>query len=486
MKLGRWVVGGAALAAVLAVVAPARADSGAGVSDVLGHQGRWITDAQGRRVIPHGFNMVAKAPPYDPARLGFGEKDAAFLAEHGFTAVRLGVVLSGLEPSPGEFDDRYLASIEKTVDVLGKHGIRTLLTFPQDLLSTKFRGTGYPDWMIRTDGIPVDFLNHDTFQNLLSNPALQRAEDNFWNNAPVAGKGLQDWYAEAWTHVAKRFRGNPAVLGYDLWNEPWPGSAWPSCLPPFGCGDFDGKKLAPFFTKMIRAIRTVDPGHLAFYEPNLLATVGSPINLGRPGDARSGLSFHAYCVDLSGKETPDWMYRICDGVQKTVFDQAAAQADRTGDALLLSEFGATKNPDEMSYVVRLADERRVPWLEWTYCRCGDPTDGGTVEGLVYDLTKPRSGANVNTAALNVLDEPYPQVVAGTPKSYGYDPDANIFTLTYTPSGGGDTLVYTSPLHHPRGYRVAVRGATVVSAPDAPVLRLRAAPGATEVGVSVSG
>ncbi|MFC6931498.1 hypothetical protein ACFQHO_14955 [Actinomadura yumaensis] len=167
---------------------------------------------------------------------------------------------------------------------------------------------------------------------------------------------------------------------------------------------------------------------------------------------------------------------MCDGVQQVVFANARAQADRTGDALILSEFGATKNPREIAYVVRLADRHQLPWLEWTYCRCKDPTDGGTVEGLVYDLTRPRAGANVNAPALDVLDEPYPQLVAGTPKDYGYDPATRTFTLRYTPSGRGETRVHTSPLHYPRGYRATATGATVTSAPNAPTLTLRATPG----------
>ncbi|WP_410555848.1 cellulase family glycosylhydrolase [Actinomadura fulvescens] len=428
--------------------------------------------------------MVAKAAPFDPSKLGFGEEDAKFLAAHGFNAVRIGIVMTGLQPRPGEFDETYLASLKATIDLLGRYGVRSLITFPQDLLNTRFRGTGYPDWMIRTDGIPHDLINFDTFTNLLFNPALQRANDNFWNNAPVHGKGLQEWYTDAWVHVAKKFRDNPAVLGYDLWNEPWPGSAWPTCAPPFGCKDFDSKKLAPFFTKMIRAIRTVDPGHLTFYEPNLVATFGPPIHLGKPGDKRSGVSFHTYCPDITGKPIPGWMYAVCDAVQKVVVDQAMAQSKRTGDALILSEFGATPNPRELSYVVRLADSRQLPWLEWTYCRCKDPTDGGTVEGLIYDLTKPRSGANVNTTALNALEEPYPQAVAGTPTNYGFDPQTKSFTLTYTPKGRAETVVFASPLHYPNGYQVTVTGADVTSAPGATLLKLRAERGASTVHLTL--
>ncbi|GAB3654689.1 cellulase family glycosylhydrolase [Actinocorallia lasiicapitis] len=451
---------------------------------VLDHRGRWITDAQGRVVIQHGFNMVAKAAPYSPEELGFGEKDAKFLADHGFNVMRIGIVPAGLEPAPGKFDDRYLASIERTVNVLGKYGIHTLLDFHQDLLSSKFKGFGLPDWMIVTDGIPVDFLNTDSFKNLMFNPALQRANDNFWNNAKVKGKGLQEWYTEAWVHVAKRFRGNPAVLGYDLWNEPWPGTAWPSCLPPFGCEKFESTKLAPFYTKIIKGIRKVDREHLTWYEPTLLAPFGGPTHLGKPGDARSGYSFHAYCPDLSGKTLPDWFYPVCDGVQKIVMDQAVAQADRTGDALMLTEFGASPNPREIAYVVGLADSYRIPWAEWTYCRCKDPTDGGTVEGLLFDLTKPRSGANVDAAKLRILDEPYPRAIAGTPTAYKFDAATRAFTFSYRPQGSALTEVWASPLHYPKGYTAKVTGATITSRPNAAVLTLKANPGTRSVSLTL--
>src|SRR5262249_33970080 len=59
---------------------------------LLGHAGQWLTDSTGRVVILHGVNMVAKRPPYVPAAVGFDADDAQFLAQHGFRAVRLGVI----------------------------------------------------------------------------------------------------------------------------------------------------------------------------------------------------------------------------------------------------------------------------------------------------------------------------------------------------------------------------------------------------------
>ena len=73
----------------------------------LSHAGRWITDASGRVVVVHGINMVYKLPPYYPAKAGFGNDDAAFLARIGFNAVRVGVIWKALEPTPGHYDNAY-------------------------------------------------------------------------------------------------------------------------------------------------------------------------------------------------------------------------------------------------------------------------------------------------------------------------------------------------------------------------------------------
>jgi endoglycosylceramidase len=97
-----------ALAITLALSAGIASTSAAAASPApapVSHAGRWIVDASGRVVIDHGFNVVAKVAPYEPAATGFSADDAQFLASHGFTAVRLGVLLEGIEPQPGVFDD---------------------------------------------------------------------------------------------------------------------------------------------------------------------------------------------------------------------------------------------------------------------------------------------------------------------------------------------------------------------------------------------
>src|SRR5512144_254355 len=82
------------------------------------HNGRWLVDAQGRVLLPHGVNLVAKKAPYSPSAGGFGEDDAIWLKDNGFDVVRLGLTATGLMPTPGRIDDALLDRYAATVDML--------------------------------------------------------------------------------------------------------------------------------------------------------------------------------------------------------------------------------------------------------------------------------------------------------------------------------------------------------------------------------
>jgi endoglycosylceramidase len=461
------------------------------VSGTLGHSGRWIVDRSGRVIIEHGVNIVDKLKPYEPAALGISADDAAFLAAHGFTAVRLGVILAGVEPAPGVFDDRYIASIESTVGLLARYGIRSLVDFHQDQYNELFQGEGFPSWMVDDNGLPAE--PRSTFPaDYYTMPALNRAYDNFWENtAGPGGIGLETRYEQAWANVAGRFRGNPAVLGYDVFNEPWPGTVGPSCFGPRGCPSFDETVLGPFEHAVTLAIHAADPTHLAFYEPVQFFAAGAPTYLGKIGDDRSGFTFHMYCLAaLGAPETPPTR-STCNGVEQSDIANAIHQGAVSGDALLLSEFGAVNDASELHEVIGLADSSAIPWTEWAYCYCGDPT-GQPAQALVDNPKDPPVGANVDIAKLAILDEPYPQAVAGTPGGYSYDGSTDDFTFTYSTAraGGGrfpdgtPTQIFVSPLHYPTGYRVTVSGAHVSSRPGASELLLVADPAASVVHVTI--
>jgi endoglycosylceramidase len=457
--------------AVLALgAAPARAE----LKLPLNHDGRWITDADGRVVILHGLNMVSKRPPYAPDATGFGADDAAFLQHEGYNTVRLGVIYKAVEPQPGVYDDAYLERISQTVRTLAAHGIVSLLDFHQDLYNERFQGEGWPDWAVIDDGLPAQPQTGFP-DNYLVMPALQRAFDNFWANA----QGLQDRYAAAWRHVAERFKDDPAVLGYDLMNEPWPGSAWQQCANPAGCPVFDAT-MAQFIDRTIKAIRTVDPDTLAFYEPQVLFNDGADTNLPDTGDAHAAMSFHDYCL-TSDSGGPTLSCREFDDL---VFQNAEKHAAATGDALLLTEFGATGDEAVLTPMAERADRFMVGWQEWHYCGCDDPTTSGPgdKQAIVLDPHKPPEGANLDEAKLKLLSRPYPQAIAGTPSAFAFDPAKKAFTLTYAAKGTAETEVVLPARQYPSGYAAAVTGGRIRSGKGAEVLRVAAC--ADRVSVSV--
>ena len=292
----------------------------------LSHVGRWLTDHWGRVVNLHGVNYVKKFPPIAPAAAGFGEDDARFLHDQGFNVVRLGVVFGSVMPEPGVIDQAYVDSIAATVGVLAKERIFTLVDFHQDGYGPATHGNGFPAWATLTDGLPNPPDPFPTYY--LTNPAMQRAFENFWANKPGPdGVPLQTHYATAMRTVAAAVSDEDYVLGYDLMNETWPGADWATCLVG-GCPDLEAERLVPFGNRMTEAIRSVDREHIVFSEPFVLFNFGqADTSLSGIGAPRSGLSYHVYAT------TP--------ALDEAVMDRAIAASAR-GDALLATEFGATE------------------------------------------------------------------------------------------------------------------------------------------------
>ncbi len=466
--------------ALVAAVALAAGSASSAVARGFAHAGRWITDPSGRVVVMHGLNMVAKRPPYEPAAVGFGSDDAAFLESLGFNVVRLGVIWKAVEPSPGVYDDTYLERIAATVRTLYAHGVLSLLDFHQDQYNELFQGEGAPDWAVQSGGLANP---HDGFPtDYVADAALQHAEDAFWANAPgPGGVGLQDRYAAAWRHVALRFRATPGVVGYELMNEPAPGAAFATCLLATGCPGFDAELLA-FHRRVTRAIRGVDRRTLLFYEPDIGFDFGTPAHEPALGDPQAVFAFHVYCLS----DGPGG----CSSEARN-FPNALAHDRLTGDALMITEFGS-RYASEDSRIVGLADRSMIPWAEWAYCPCDDPT-GPTRDPLVLNPALPPRGANVGAVALHTLVEPFPHLIAGTPLVWGYTASSGTFRLRFStartagggrfPAGAVTQISTPAEIYH-GSYAVRVQGGAIVSGRDAPVLEVVACHGAGTVTVTV--
>ena len=481
------LIGAVASAALLAPVLPTSAapdrDAATARVAVDGSRarpaGRWILDPQGRVLVLHGLNMVYKRAPYAPDQVGFGEDDAEFLARNGFATVRLGLIWRAVEPQPGQYDDAYLARIRRTTQVLARHGIWTLLDFHQDLYHERFQGEGAPDWAVQDDGLPAQPQLGFPY-NYFGQPALMRAFDHFWANDPgPGGVGLQDRYAAAWQHVATYFRSTPRVLGIDLFNEPWPGSTWETCANTEGCPLFD-EQLQAFSQRAIDAIRSVDAKTAVFYEPHVLFNNGSRTSV-QPTGKRLGFSFHDYCLaaDVGLSEAGSGQ-EVCDGFDGIVWQNMADHVAASGDAPLLTEFGATNDQLTLRGMVDRAASYRTGWQYWAYCGCNDPTTTGpgATQALVLDPATAPIGKNVDWAKLRAIVVPHPLAVAGTPTRYHFDRATKLFTAVWSTRRavggtafprGSRTTISTPALVYPQGYRVTVTGGRVLSQPGSRVL-----------------
>jgi endoglycosylceramidase len=185
----------------------------------------------------------------------------------------------------------------------------------------------------------------------------------------------------------------------------------------------------------------------------------------------------------------------CETLEEMPLENADARTDRTKDALLVTEFGATDDLVTLERIARLSDDHMVGWQEWHYCACDEPTSQASpeVQAVVIDPKKPPRGDNVKKEKLKALSRPYPQVVAGTPADWKFNPEEHFFKLVYKTkraSGRGSfkrgvTDVFVPRSHYPDGYRATVKGAKVISKRNRQHLLLRAKRGAKQVELKLS-
>jgi endoglycosylceramidase len=448
--------------------------------------GTWLTYPDGRVVILHGVNEVYKDVPFAPSTSGFDDDDAKLLAANGFNVVRVGVLWEAVEPEPGVFDAGYLELIEQTVQTLADHGIYSIIDMHQDNYSSAFQGEGAPLWATDTGGLPNPTNGFPG--NYYSNPAESRAWDAFWSNSETPNElGLEDNYALAWEHVASHFNGNSAVIGYDVMNEPFPGSSWLPTL--LGSSFFAEQQLAPMYNQVAAAIRAVDPTAPLFLEPanpavsEIPAILGFPLALGTIDDPNWVLAFHDYCGPVGGG--------LCTLIASQLAKQSVNYAAQHNVPAFMDEFGATDDTATLKTLMGAANKHLVSWTQWAYTGKGDITGSPGQEALVYDPALPPVGDNVNTAMLATLAAPYPRVIAGTPNAWSFADGTFRFsysTAKVDGSGsfatGSQTIISMPAVAFPNGYQVRVVGGHIVSAANAPQLIIASDAGATDISVVV--
>lgn len=274
-------------------------------------------------------------------------------------------------------------------------------------------------------------------------PAVKRAWDNFWAYKDGEHADLQDHYVAMLRHLATRLRDHPAVVGYDIMNEPHPGSMFDveevlmrqdSEVSP----RFDADHLHPFYQRAINAIREADTEKFVFFEPRY----GSPGNGSpswlpplvdpREGESRLVYAPHLYSLDAEASGT----YAPNDPTVGLWEENRKEELERQKMPLVLGEWGlayGTENAERyVTDLMEMSERMLLSWAHWSF----DPS--GPQGWSIYD----RDTQTFNPM-FDVVDRPYPRATAGEPTKLHFDVDAQKLTFAWKNVEGvtGDNEIF---------------------------------------------
>jgi endoglycosylceramidase len=446
--------------------------------------------------------VQASEPAYQQSTAPGSGNDFAQMRALGFDVVRLVLNWSQLEPTPGTYSATYLNRVAQVVGWARQQGIYVILDMHQDQYSRYIvpakkgttpascspsgGGDGAPGWAVQSDGKPACAL----FGIDELNAAESAAFANFWQNSTVAapqgrapGTGLQDHYIGALAALAQRFENDPAVLGYELMNEPQPGSI--GTLPAGNGYQASSQELYPFYTRAIEALTgvrdgkptcaAVEPTSLTnacaypqlasvnrqqiFFEPiayrNLL---DFSLQVSAPFSAYPNLVFapHVYTYaftieqDLIGLPAKPGGYppNFTFGYQT-----AEAEAQAMHAAVFTTEFGDSSSTDPTILANELAAQETTQtggtlwawkglsktsgscWCtRWQYSSYQTTANGTPGKG--NPKARPSPADLLIASRQNLMMRVWPVATAGRLGAYAYDPATRTFAMVATSTAAG--------------------------------------------------
>ncbi|KAJ4459315.1 hypothetical protein PAPYR_4874 [Paratrimastix pyriformis] len=156
------------------------------------------------------------------------------IVDLGFNCMRVLTFWECLEPQRGHYNETYIDELCEFVALGATIGLQSIVDFHQDLYSRRLVGSGAPDWAL-PPAVRAKIAKKQFKWWLLAgsydharptdktwgiraavDPDVGRSFDYFWKD----GDGVRTAYCDMVLHVAKRLRGTPGLLAFDLINEP--------------------------------------------------------------------------------------------------------------------------------------------------------------------------------------------------------------------------------------------------------------------------
>ncbi|HTM21513.1 MAG TPA: cellulase family glycosylhydrolase [Kofleriaceae bacterium] len=390
-----------------------------------------IRDADGRALILRGVNLAGahKWAPY----FGFQEQAdyARVRTDWGLNAARFLLVWAAVEPEQGQYDDDYLDQVALRLQWAHDAGLSVILDMHQDLYGEGFTGgDGAPRWTC--DSAHYDaFVPRDPWFLGYQDDNVLACVDGFWTS-----EELQAAYAAAWRHVAERLAGEPAVIGFDVMNEPHWGT--------YAITSFEADRLQPMYERVVPEVRAAAPDWIAFLEPSSARNGGFATGLGvTPLPANVAYAPHSYDFQAESGNgfTPERRQALIDNAVLL-----AGEAQLLGAALWVGEYGG--QPDDPG-IAEYMDAQYDAFgavaassMYWSYDRGG------------YGLLD--ADGNEQTALVDVIARPYAERIAGQPIGWSFDETTSTFELRWHADAGiaAPTEIVIPSRAYPAGFAVS--------------------------------
>jgi endoglycosylceramidase len=315
------------------------APQGAALTDLRAVNGR-LVDGQGRDVVLRGINVVDKQGWTGTMAAPMLTREmVAQLADMGFNHLRFGTTWASIQHDRDAYDEAYIDQFIDQLDVLDSYGLGAVIDMHQDVWSGQLGSTARRHGRIRSA----------TFR---PTPTWRRRRGSGWPSTPrrrstlrgrtstttataprtcTAPERSRRSSSQMWGRLASRLADHPAVIGYDLLNEPWPTG------PP---GLFEQVYLMPMYERVAAAIREHDATTPIFFGPPLYSPAVPTVAVEPAGPQRGVRPAHLHRDDVQRR-------RVSTGARsdEVVLIKDREDAEQMGVPLWIGEWGRSTTCD---------------------------------------------------------------------------------------------------------------------------------------------
>lgn len=413
--------------------------------------GAHLRDADGRVALLRGVNARVDGVfdvSFDDGRVALESvppllaEDCARMRELGFNLLRLPVNWSGIEPEQGSIDTDYLARVDAAVDCAGDAGLLVLIDLHQDAYSKEIGEDGAPLWAIVP---PPDMLLEGPLEDLdarRTSEQVMRAFETFFD--PTDPAELQVAFIDMLRVVGARWADHPAVVGFELYNEPVTGAA----------------ELDAFQFAAAAALREVAPRKLVFFEPPAIRNFLDFQPLASEPFPVAGAVYSPHIYTFVFGDAEAQLAALTKDALRPSVDNARAEADAWGTPLFIGEWGigtTTTNADNwIAWESELHDEMFASSAFWLWKEESQGRWG------VHDYDDATGAWTERPQVVAWVSRFYPQRIDGDPTRLGYDAATETMELEAT---GAAHVIYV-PERHAGRFALACDGSPVEAARDA--------------------